>query len=129
MCISFGTSFGTRARFDPVATFSLSNSSAKMDGDIVFDFEKDLVDHGRQEKAVPDLPTGDIGQQPRNFVRNYRKVRILSTVRAYASKGRGSLPSRQVPLWCAWCMAVSGRLTAAGDHLLDTCIGCAHRFL
>ena len=45
-----------------------------MEGEFIFDFEKDLVTPD-VSTFVPEMPVGEIGQQPRNFVRNFRKVR------------------------------------------------------
>jgi hypothetical protein len=46
------------------------------DQDFVFDFENDLQNDftDEQSRAPPQLPAGEIGQQPRNFVKNYKKV-------------------------------------------------------
>lgn len=51
-----------------------------MEQDITFDFENDLQDEVREQTAQkrPVLPTGEIGQQPKNFVKNFKKVRSLS---------------------------------------------------
>jgi hypothetical protein len=51
-----------------------------MDQDIVFDFEHDIQEEGRSDAArQPVLPVGEIGQQPKNFVKNFKKVRSHST--------------------------------------------------
>ena len=48
-----------------------------MDQDnLEFDFEQDVHNDFQDElsRAPPTLPVGEIGQQPRNFVKNYKKV-------------------------------------------------------
>lgn len=47
------------------------------DHDFEFEFERDLQNDFREQQArpPPQMPVGEIGQQPRNFVRNYKKVR------------------------------------------------------
>lgn len=48
-----------------------------MDQDnLEFDFEQDVHNDFKDElsRAPPTLPVGEIGQQPRNFVKNYKKV-------------------------------------------------------
>ena len=51
-----------------------------MDQEIVFDFENDLgEDPVAQPPKKPVLPVGEIGQQPKNFVKNYKKVRPIPT--------------------------------------------------
>lgn len=47
------------------------------DHDFEFEFERDLQNDFREQQSrpPPQMPVGEIGQQPRNFVRNYKKVR------------------------------------------------------
>ena len=47
-----------------------------MEQDIVFDFENDLQEDARNDELSrkPAMPVGEIGQQPKNFVRNFKKV-------------------------------------------------------
>lgn len=46
------------------------------DHDFEFEFERDLQNDFREQQSrpPPQMPVGEIGQQPRNFVRNYKKV-------------------------------------------------------
>jgi hypothetical protein len=51
-----------------------------MDQDnLEFDFEQDVNNDFQDElaRAPPTMPVGEIGQQPRNFIKNYKKVRLL----------------------------------------------------
>lgn len=59
-----------------------------MEQDITFDFENDLQEENKDDRAPkrPILPTGEIGQQPKNFVKNFKKVclvRLLTRVRLH----------------------------------------------
>jgi hypothetical protein len=47
-----------------------------LEQDITFDFENELQEEAADEldQQKPALPVGEIGQQPKNFVKNYKKV-------------------------------------------------------
>lgn len=55
----------------------VSKPEIMADHEFEFEFERDLQNDFREQQArpPPQMPVGEIGQQPRNFVRNYKKAR------------------------------------------------------
>jgi hypothetical protein len=50
-----------------------------LEQDITFDFENELQQEADQpDQAKPVLPVGEIGQQPKNYIRNFKKARFSS---------------------------------------------------
>eukprot|EP00892_Ulva_mutabilis_P003802 jgi/Ulvmu1/1794/UM119_0012.1 len=59
------------------------------DHDFEFEFERDLQNDFREQQArpPPQMPVGEIGQQPRNFVRNYKKTVCAFWIKGMCMKG------------------------------------------